>query len=163
MLKPSRNILRKEIKKDPLLDTFEKIEAGIENNRKNLIKILVISASVIIGGLVFLNNQRKNELESNSAFGLAMVAYSNSDYDNAKFQFESIQSNYEGTKSGILANYYLGKIAYYKDDYVLAELLLNDFIDKTKDITLVSGAIKQLFDISFQNAEYLKSSSQKIH
>ena len=52
----------------------------------------------------------------------------------------------------------MGKIAYYKDDYVLAELLLNDFIDKTKDITLVSGAIKQLFDISFQNAEYLKSS-----
>ena len=56
--------------------------------------------------------QNEIELESNSAFGAALVAYSNLDYDNAKFQFESISSSYNGTESEILSKYYLGKISY---------------------------------------------------
>ena len=40
MLKPSRKILRKEIKKDPLLDYLEKIENGFEENRKTIINVL---------------------------------------------------------------------------------------------------------------------------
>ena len=42
MLKPSRKILRKEIKSDPLLDTFEKIENHFDKNKKNLVNILII-------------------------------------------------------------------------------------------------------------------------
>ncbi len=157
MLKPSRNILRKEIKKDPLLETFEKIENGFEKNKKNLINTLIILVLLIIGGLVFINNEKKTDLESNSALNIAMVAYSNMDYDNAKFQFESISSMYEGTESEILANYYLGKIAYENKNFNESELHLNKFIDKTENSLLVCGAIKLLVDISFHNGNFSKS------
>ena len=50
MLKPSRKILKKEMKKDPLLETFEKIESGLEKNRNNFINILIIFTVLIIGG-----------------------------------------------------------------------------------------------------------------
>ena len=86
-----------------------------------------------------------------------MVAYSNMDYDNAKFQFESISSLYEDTESEILANYYLGKIAYDKKDFNKSKLYLNKFLDKTKSSLLVCGAIKILVDISFQNENFSKS------
>ena len=157
MLKPSRKILRKEIKKDPLLETFERIESGFEKNRKTLVNIIFFFTLIIIGGLIFVNNQNETELESSSAFGAALVAYSNLDYDNAKFQFESISLNYEGTDSEILSNYYLGKIAYDLGDNNKAKLHLSYFLNNTENAALVCGAIKQLVDISFQENDFSNS------
>ena len=157
MLKPSRKILRKEIKKDPILETVEKIENGFEENRKTVINVLIFFVAIIIIGSIYVNNQNDIELESSSAFGAALVAYSNSDYDNAKFQFESVSSNYEGTENEIFSNYYLGKIAYDLGEFDEAKILLNDFLDNTKKATFVCGAIKRLVDISFDENDFLKS------
>ena len=76
MLKPSRKILRKEIKKDPLLDSIEKIENGFEENRKTIINVLFFFVAIIIVGSIYMSNQNDIELESSSAFGAALVAYS---------------------------------------------------------------------------------------
>ena len=157
MLKPSRKILRKEIKKDPFLETVEKIENGFEENRKTIINVLIFFVAIIVTGSIYVNNQNDIELESSSAFGAALVAYSNSDYDNAKFQFESISSNYEGTESEIFSNYYLGRIAYELGNFDEAKFLLNNFLDNTKKATFVCGAIKRLVDISFNENDFLKS------
>ena len=157
MLKPSRKILRKEIKKDPLIDYLQKIENGFEENRKTIINVLIFFMAIIIIGSVYVNNQNDSQLEANTAFGAALVAYSNSDYENAKFQFESISSNYEGTESETFSNYYLGKIAYESGEYDEAKFFLNDFLDNTEKTTFVCGAIKQLVDISFSENDFLKS------
>ena len=157
MLKPSRKILRKEIKKDPFLETVEKIENGFEENRKTIVNVFIFFVAIIITGSIYVNNRNDIEIESSSAFGAALVAYSNSDYDNAKFQFESISSNYEGTESEIFSNYYLGKIAYELGKFDEAKFLLNDFLDNTEKATFVSGAIKCLVDISFNENNFLKS------
>ena len=157
MLKPSRKILRKEIKKDPLLDSLEKIENGFEENRKTIINVLIFFVAIIIIGSIYVNNQNDIELESSSAFGAALVAYSNSDYENAKFQFESISSNYEGTENEIFSNYYLGRIAYDLGKFDEAKFLLIDFLDNTEKSTFVCGAIKRLVDISFNENDFLKS------
>ena len=74
MLKPSRKILRKEIKKDPILDSFEKIENGFEENRKTIINVLIFFIAIIITGSIYVNNQNDIELESSTAFGTALVA-----------------------------------------------------------------------------------------
>ena len=113
--------------------------------------------AIIVTGSIYVNNQNDIELESSSAFGAALVAYSNSDYDNAKFQFESISSNYEGTKSEIFSNYYLGRIAYELGNFDRAKFLLKDFLENTKKATFVCGAIKQLVDISFKEDDLSKS------
>ena len=157
MLKPSRKILRKEIKKDPFLETVEKIENGFEENRKTIINVLIFFVAFIIIISTYVNSQNDIELEASSAFGVALVAYSNSDYENAKFQFENISSNYEGTESEIFSNYYLGKIAYELGKFDEAKFLLNDFLDNTEKATFVCGAIKRLVDISFNENDFLKS------
>ena len=157
MLKPSRKILRKEIKKDPLLDSIEKIENGFEENRKTIINVLIFFVAIIILGSIYVRNQNEIELESSSAFGAALVAYSNLDFVSAKFQFESIATNYEGTESEIFSNYYLGRIAYEQGKFDRAKFLLNDFLDNTEKTTFVCGAIKQLVDISFNENDFSKS------
>ena len=156
MLKPNRKTLRKEIKKDPLLETLEKIEVRFEKNRRALTNSLFFLIALSIVGIIFMNNQKETELESNSALGVALVAYSNLDYENAKFQFESISSSFEGTESEIFSNYYLGKIAYELGNFNEAKILLNDFLENTRKATFVSGAIKQLVDISYYDNDVSK-------
>ena len=157
MLKPSRKILRKEIKRDPFLETVEKIENRFKDNRKTIVNILFIFVAIAVIGSIYVKNQNEIELDSISAFGAALVAYSNSDYENAKFQFESISSNYKDTESEIFSNYYLGRIAYDSGEYNKAKFLLNDFLDNTEKTTFVCGAIKQLVDISFNENDFSKS------
>ena len=157
MLKPSRKILKKEIKKDPFLETVEKIENRFKDNRKTIVNILFIFVAIAVIGSIYVKNQNEIELESISAFGAALVAYSNSDYENAKFQFESISSNYKDTESEIFSNYYLGRIAYDSGEYNKAKFLLNDFLDNTEKTTFVCGAIKQLVEISFNENDFSNS------
>ena len=151
MLKPKRKITRKEIKKDPLLETIDSIEAKFEKNKKTYSNVLILVLLVLIGGYVFSNKQKQNKIESNSALGVAMVAYSNMDYENAKFQFESIKSNFGNTSSANSSTYFLGKIAFEKGDFVNSSLYLNDFLKHSEDEILVCGAIKLLMEISLKN------------
>ena len=66
MLKPKRKITRKEIKKDPLLETIESIEAKFEKNKKTYGNVAILVFLVLIGGYIFTNKQNQNEIESNS-------------------------------------------------------------------------------------------------
>ena len=151
MLKPKRKITRKEIKKDPLLETIDSIEAKFEKNKKTYGNIGILVFLVLIGGYIFTNKQNQNKIESNSALGVAMVAYSNMDYENAKFQFESIKSNFGNTISANTSSYFLGKIAYENSDFINSSLHLNDFLKYSDDDILVCGAIKILTEISLKN------------
>ena len=151
MLKPKKKITRKEMKKDPLLETIDSIESKFEENKKTIGNAAILVFAVLIGGYIFLNKQNQNKLESNYALGIAMLAYSNMDYENAKFQFESLSSNFANTRSANTSNFFLGKIAYKNGDLVNSEIYLNNFLNESNDGVLVCGAIKILADISMIN------------
>ena len=154
MLKPKRKITRKEIKKDPLLETIDSIEAKFEKNKKTYGNVAIIVLFVLIGGYIFTNKQNQNKIDSSSALGLAMVAYSNMDYENAKFQFESIKSDFGNTTDANSSTYFLGKIAYENSDFINSSLHLNDFLKYSNDDILVCGALKLLIEISLKNNNF---------
>ena len=83
-----------------------------------------------------------------------MVAYSNMDYENAKFQFESIKSNFGNTSSANTSSYFLGKIAYENSDFINSSLHLNDFLKNSGDDILVCSTIKLLTEISLKNNNF---------
>jgi predicted negative regulator of RcsB-dependent stress response len=157
MLKPQRKITRNEIKRDPLLETLDRIESGFENNKKTVTNIGVFLIASIIGLYIIYNNSKQNELESNSAFGIAMIAYTNNDYKNAKFQFETILSNFDDTDGSDIANYFLGKIAYKNNNYDDANLYLNNYLNSASEPLMACGAIKLLHSISSQKSNYNES------
>ena len=151
MLKPKRKITRKEIKKDPLLETIDSIEAKFEKNKKKYGNAAILVFLILIGSYFFTNKQNQNEIESNSALGMAIMAYSVMDYENAKFQFESIKSNFGGTNSANTSNYFLGKIAFENSDFINSSLYINEFLKNSDDDILICGAIKLLTEISLKN------------
>ena len=154
MLKPQRKITRNEIKKDPLLSTLEKIESGFDKNKKIITNTGLLIIVFVVGIYIYNNKSKQNDLESNSAFGIAMIAYSNADYENAKFQFETVISNFNGTDGSNMAHYFLGKIAFQNNNYDEAITYLNKYINSASDPIIVCGAIRLLHSISSQNGNH---------
>jgi len=154
MLKPQRKITRKEIKRDPFLETIDKIEYNFEQNKKTYLNIALGLIAVIISVNVLLNKQGQKDIDSNSALGIALVAFDNQDYENAKFQFETIVSDFSGTNSSNIANYYLGKISFENNELIKAESYLNEYLNNSEPDILIPGTIKILSNIALKNNEF---------
>ena len=157
MLKPQRKITRKEIKRDPFLETIDKIEYNFEQNKKTYLKIALGLIGVIISVNVLLNKQGQKDIDSNSALGIALLAFDNEDYENAKFQFETILSDFSGTNSSNIANYYLGKISFENNGLIKAESYLNEYLNNSEPDILIPGTIKILSNIALKNNEFDKA------
>jgi len=157
MLKPQRKITRKEIKRDPFLETIDKIEYNFEQNKKTYLYIALGLIAVIISVNVLLNKQAQKNIGSNSALGIALVAFDNEDYENAKFQFETILSDFSGTNSSNIANYYLGKISFENNELIKAESYLNEYLNNSEPDILIPGTIKILSNIALKNNEFDKA------
>ena len=154
MLKPQRKITRKEIKRDPFLETIDKIEYNFEQNKKTYLYIALGLIAVIISVNVLLNKQGQKDIDSNSALGIALVAFDNEDYENAKFQFETILSDFSGTTSSNIANYYLGKISFENNGLIKAESYLNEYLSHSDPDIFIPGTIKILSNIALKNNEF---------
>tara|TARA_B100000315_G_scaffold8569_1_gene8487 strand:- start:2527 stop:3204 length:678 start_codon:yes stop_codon:yes gene_type:complete len=140
MLKPKPKFTKKEMKKDPLLET---INTGFEkyNKHKSMIfraGIGIIALTVII---VFLfNRQGSQQKPADILLGNALVSMDTGDIENAQFQFEILSDEHGSTKSGKTSNYYLGSIYFNKGDYDNAKTYLEQFINSaTENILLSSG------------------------
>ena len=157
MLKPQRKITRKEIKRDPFLETIDKIEYNFEQNKKTYLNIALGLIAVIISVNVLLNKQGQKDIDSNSALGIALVAFDNEDYENAKFQFETILLDFSGTNSSNIANYYLGKISFENNELIKAESYLNEYLNNSEPDILIPGTIKILSNIALKNNEFDKA------
>ena len=157
MLKPQRKITRKEIKRDAFLETIDKIEYNFEQNKKTYLNIALGIIAVIIFVNVLLNKQSQKDIDSNSALGIALVAFDNEDYENAKFQFETILLEFSGTNSSNIANYYLGKISFENNELIKAESYLNEYLNNSEPDILIPGTIKILSNIALKNNEFDKA------
>ena len=157
MLKPKRNITKKEIKRDPFLETVDKLENSFEKNKKTFINILLaVLAGVFIVNFLLKKQGQKN-IDSISALGIATVAFDNRDYENAKFQFETIISEFSGTKASSIANFFLGKIYFENNQLEKSEACLNTYIKSENSEILYVGAVKMLTYIALQKSQYDKA------
>ena len=70
MLKPKRKITRKEIKKDPFLESIDKLENNFKQNKKTYLNIAIgLIASVLVINIL-LNKQSQKNIDSNSDLGI---------------------------------------------------------------------------------------------
>ena len=158
MLKPKKEIFKKEIKRDPFLETIDKIEASIEKNSNDYIKIIggVVLFIIIISFLI--NSRNLNKEMVSTSLGNALVSMDKGDSENAKFQFETLLNDHSGTSGIELAHYYLGKIEYDRGDYQVAKEYLEIFINSDYSVDLLtSGAVIMISDILSKSDRYLEA------
>lgn len=148
MLKPKKKITRKEIKRDPLLDTVYNAQQWYRQNKNMLTRVVVGVVVIIVVVLLIGNRQQGAHRESAAALGKALVALQIGDTDNAQYQLELIHDEHPGTDQGILAAYHLGKLYLEQGDRELAREYLSIYTKKGSNKLLITAAYQLLADIA---------------
>ena len=110
MLRPKKKITKKQIQRDPFLETVDQAQAHLEENRSRYLQIGIVILAILIGINVLSNNSQNANKEASSSLGDALLTLDLNDQTTAKFQLETVINEYENTTSASLAEYYLGKI-----------------------------------------------------
>ena len=150
MLKPKKKITRKEIQRDPFLESVDQAQAHLEENRSLYMKLAIGLIVVLLGYNVMTEKRTQHKLEASAALGQALVALDRGDVNNAQFQLETVLNEFEGTPSSSVAGYYLGKMKYESGDVTQAEQYLTEFFNHQPVDIMVSSAALMLSDIDAQ-------------
>jgi len=148
MLRPKKKITRKEIQRDPFLESVNQAQAHLEENRSLYLKIAI---GVIVALLFFnirSNRQAQYNTEASASLGKALVTLDKGDEGSAKFQLETVHNRFNGTSSAYTASYYLGKIKYDAGETLEAQGYLSSFLKKNRKNPLAHSAILMLADIA---------------
>ena len=157
MLKPKKNITVKEIKRDPFLESIDKVQAHY-NQKKSYYFNFLLAFTVIVIGLNLYNRNKNYENEQSSiALGKTLISIENNDYENAKFQLQRIIDDFPKTKNSSLANYYLGKIFFNEGAYEKAQKHLENYINNKSDYLLRQSAVLMISDILMSNNKFKES------
>tara|TARA_B100000586_G_C19944465_1_gene356947 strand:+ start:60 stop:734 length:675 start_codon:yes stop_codon:yes gene_type:complete len=150
MLKPKKTITKKEIQRDPFLESINKTQVHLQEKRSDYMKIALGLIVVLIGYNIISENKSQSNIDASAALGQAMVALDRGDLENTQFQLETVISEFSGSESAEIAGYHLGKMKYESGDKNGAEIYLSQFLrDQPVDV-MVSSAALMLADISLK-------------
>ena len=157
MLKPKKNITKKEIQKDPLLETIDQFQAKVARNKK-LYTNIGLGALIFVILLSFLiRNDRINNNEADISLGIALISLDKGDYTTASFQFENIINDFESTTSAHLASFYLAKIKFNNNEMDLAQKYIKSYLESKSKNILLEAASKLLADIHFREDDVVSA------
>lgn len=154
MLKPKRKITRKELKRDPLLETLYRAQQNWQQHQRRYLRVAIAIVAVVVV-VLFLNQRRQGtDREASARFGQALVYLDVGDRENALLQLETLRDEYGQTRSGQLAQYYLGQIFYEQGEYQTAQTYFKDFTDRKAIPLLTTSALRILADIAVRAGNY---------
>ncbi len=154
MLKPKKKITRKEIKRDPFLESIFSVKEHFNLNQKRYSKLLFGILAVVILATLYMNNLKDKENSSTVALGKAMVFMDQGDYENTLLNLQNIVDEFNGTRSGVQANYYLGRLHFDRGNYSEAEPYLEFYTRKGKTSVLRSAACEAMAHIYAVKEDY---------
>jgi len=156
MLRPKKKITKKEIQRDPFLETVDQAQAHLEENRSKYLQVGIAIVALLIGFNIISNNSQIRNKEASSSLGDALLTLDLNDQTTAQFQLETVINEYENTASASLAEYYLGKISYDDNDIVNAEKYLRSYLNNNPKGFLAPSAAIILADILVTNKDFEK-------
>ena len=129
MLRPRKKLSRREIKEDPLVTTYVRVQKFIQRHSKqlNIVGLIVVAAIVIT---VFMGRSKRSaETAAAGRLGIAEMYYWAQDYTRAVGELSNIVDTYSGTKSAGTAAFLTANAYYAQDDYANAEKYFRLYLD----------------------------------
>ena len=131
MLKPQRTRLnKKELKKDPLLDSVLKAQTFYEKNKNSITYsiVAVVVVALLVVWVIALQNEE--EQEAVTLLGKAQVEYDAFNYTKAREFLSRLRETLGGTDAEIQGTFLLANLEYSQQNYSEAKQLFNEFIDE---------------------------------
>ena len=157
MLKPKKNITKKEIQKDPLLETIDQFQVKVSKNKKLFTNIILGVLAFVLLFSFLVRSDRINNNEADISLGIALISLDKGDFSTASFQFENIINDFESTTSAHLASYYLAKIKFNNNEMELAKKYIKSYLETKANSILLEAASILLADIHFKQDDLVSA------
>ena len=148
MLRPKKKITKKEIQRDPFLESVDQAQAHLEENRSNYLKVGLVVLGLLIAYNVISDKRSQARIDASSSLGEALLTLDRKDMTTAEFQLQTVLNEYDDTPSASVAEYYLGKMNYDTDKMEEAVIHLNSYFNSNPKGFLAPSAAIMLSDIS---------------
>jgi tetratricopeptide (TPR) repeat protein len=147
MLKPKRKILKKEIKRDPFLESIFSIKTHFTEKKQYYTRIILTVLAVFIMGSFYLKSQDTNRESAENILSKAMVSLALNDKDNAMIHLQEVIDEFGSTVAGRNASFYLGRIYLDKSEYDLALPYFEKYAAKGRNPILTGSVYQALVNI----------------
>ena len=162
MLKPKRKITKKEIKRDPLLETVYKVQK-LFLEKRNFISITgIILFSIILIFFLFQSIKNNKNVEANKIMSTAINLYQNNNFSEALLSFENLISDFENTIDGKKALFYSAKIHMNAGRNIEARKFAQDYLETGKSSTHTLGSFLILAEINENAGEYFDAATNYL-
>lgn len=148
MLQAKRKITKKELKKDPLLESLSQSKSFYNSKKSIINKVGLILVLAIIVSIIISKRIQSNHHSAEEAFGKALISMTSGDEDNGILQLELLIDSYSGTDAAQRSAFLLGKRYYEKGDLLTSTSYLDEYLEEPEN---------QFHD----NALFLKASIEK--
>ncbi len=147
MLRPKKKITKRDIERDPFLDSVDKAQSHFEQNRSSYMKGALLVTSGLLAFNLISNRQGQLDVDSSASLGQALITLGTEDVTTAKFQLETVINDYENTPSASIAAYYLGKMNFDSGMKEESKTYLKKYIDDEPSGFLTASATIMLADV----------------
>lgn len=153
-LKPRRRITRRELKKDPLLETIYSLQKFYERNR-GAVRIVVLGGAFLFVANLMVSGWRSSTTQSAAEiFARGLSRFSTGEIVGARDDFEVLIDEYGGTQSGRDALFYLGRIHLESGDTPAAERSFRHYLRKGKSVFLKAAVLENLGNMAWSEGNY---------
>jgi len=140
MLKPRKRITRREIKEDPLVTKYLKIQKFYNKHSRTIKTGGMIVLAILVISIFMTRSKRNAEITAMGKLGIAENYYHAMNYSKAIDELTPIVETYSGTKSAGTAAFYAANSYYALKDYNNAKRYFQNYIDKYGQVELIAAA-----------------------
>ena len=152
MLQPRKKLTRKEIRRDPLLESIDKGRIYYAENKRTINGALVALAAIILLGWGWQHNREQTRQEAQLASTKAVAAYIQGASTGVEEELQTVADQYKGNDGTALSVYYLGVTKLDSNQYDAATALFQELVKNTDSkILKADGYLKLAYVQELQN------------
>jgi len=168
MLKPRKRITRKEIKEDPLVTRYLKIQKFYNKHSRIIQYGGIAILAILVIGILMTRSKRNAEITAASKLGVAENYYHAQEYSKAIDELIPIVETYPGTQSAGTSAFYVANAYYALKDYTNARKYYQICVDEYAQNELIGAAsyagvaaCLETEDLFQEAAEYYEKAAKK--
>lgn len=129
MQKKVKRLSKREMKKDALFETIDRVSDFTQDNSRTILGIGAIVVIAILALYILNDHYQQNEQEAANKLAPSERLYLNKDYKKAIISLENFIVDYNGTRAAGTATFYLANTYFESDDFENAQRFYENYID----------------------------------
>ena len=140
MLRPTKKLKKKEIKEDPLVTAYVRVQKFLRSHARELNIGITVLLIVVIVGVLMVRSKKRSEIAAAGQLSMAEQYYHAGEYEQAIPELSRVADTYSGTHAAGKAVFFVANAYFHLEDYTNAEIFYRRYADEYTDLPLFGAS-----------------------